>query len=141
MVFTEDNFSTTYCFTKYAVSKLCQIIIDRKSLCNSSRVRKRDVAYYTYYVSNLLLKVKQKIDWFTYLNLYENNDNRALFSVGNKYTEKDFRILLSPKISEGCAIIDQIIVPQIPNQNKTKETNSEKRKPGKTETENLKVEE
>ena len=53
MVFTEDNFSTTYCFTKYAVSKLCQIIIDRKSLCNSSRVRKRDVAYYTYYVSNL----------------------------------------------------------------------------------------
>ena len=96
-----------------------------------------------YYVSNLLLKVKQKIDRFTYLNLYVNNDNRALFSVGNKYTEKDFRILLSPKISEGCVIIDQIIVPQIPNQNKKKNQNknSEKRKPGKTETENLKVEE
>ena len=95
MVFTEDSFSTTYCFTKYTVSKLCLNIIDRKCLCNSSRVRKRDVAYYTYYVSNLLLKVKQKIDRFTYLNLYVNNDNRALFSVGNKYTEKDFRILLS----------------------------------------------
>ena len=115
-------------------------MIESVSVCNSSRVRKRDVAYYTYYVSNLLLKVKQKIDWYTYLNLYENNDNRALFSVGNKYTEKDFRILpspLSPKISEGCAIIDQIIVPQIPNQNKRNKF----RKTGKTETENLKVEE
>ena len=49
-------------------------------------------------VSNLLLKVKQKIDRFTYLNLYVNNDNRALFSVGNEHTEKDFRILLSPKL-------------------------------------------
>ena len=92
MVFTEDSFSTTYCFTKYAVSKLCQIIIDGKSLCNSSRVRKRDVAvaYYTYYVSNLLLKVKQKIDWYTYLNLYENNDNRAFFPLAINIQKRTF---------------------------------------------------
>ena len=51
--------------------------------------------------------------------------------------KKDLTIYVSSKISEGCAIIDQIIVPQIPNQNKRNKF----RKTGKTETENLKVEE